>query len=162
MFTAWISPTEEEILKREAVKNRVFGMIRDTCGDSCKPVIFGSTATGLFSPISDVDIGVLKIEGDPKEWVEQLGSALQTQTGVIQLKILSNARVCYFKCLKSSYLDLKKNANITILQVPLLKFIDSKTNIHVDITFGVKTGVKNTKLVSELLVKYPKVSITIL
>lgn len=39
--------------------------------------------------------------------------------------------------------------------MPLIKFIDSSTNIHVDICFGVQTGVKNSNFVKKLLVKYP-------
>lgn len=89
-----MSPTSEEILKREEVKTKVFQMIRNICGNSCKPVVFGSTATGLFSPLSDVDIVVLKLDGEPKDWVEQLGSSLQTQSSVVQLNVLSQARVC--------------------------------------------------------------------
>lgn len=94
LFSKWMNATDEEIARREEVKNRIFETILSVCGSECKPVVFGSTATGLFSPLSDIDIVVLNLEeGDSRYWVELLGNALLKEEYPMQLKILLEARV---------------------------------------------------------------------
>lgn len=91
-----MSPTAEENSKRENVRKRVIETILSVCGPESKPVVFGSTATGLFSPLSDLDLVVLNLEGESRYWVELLGNALAKEKYVVQLKILSEARVSIF------------------------------------------------------------------
>ena len=91
-FVNWMEPTAEEIDKREEVKQRVFDIIETTCG-VCTPALFGSTASGLFSPLSDIDIVVLGLEAEISECMTLLSASLMSKTYVTQLKVLSEARV---------------------------------------------------------------------
>jgi len=130
-FVQWMSPTSEEIAQRTKLSERVFATITECCGKECKPLVFGSTATGLFSPLSDIDIVVLGLEGDLTSWIYRLAEILQRDKNVVQLRIIASARV------------------------PLIKFIDAKTCIPVDICLNVDTGPRNTATVKQLLKEYP-------
>ena len=130
-FAQWMSPTAEEQTQRTKLSERVSAMITECCGKECKPLVFGSTATGLYSPLSDIDIVVLGLEGDLTSWIYRLAETLQRDKNVIQLRIIASARV------------------------PLIKFIDAKTCIPVDISLNVDSGPRNTATVKQLLKEYP-------
>lgn len=131
-FSQWITPTADEKLKRDDLKCKIISAIKSCCGRNSRPVVFGSTATGLFSPLSDIDIVVLGVDGNIQDMIYNLSSYLQNQKYVMQLKV------------------------IPLAKVPLIKFIDKETNIPVDICFGVETCIKNTAVVKRLLVQYPQ------
>jgi DNA polymerase sigma len=90
----WINPTLEERQLREQLTNKVFQLIHTCCGDTCRPVVFGSFATNLFLPNSDIDIVILDIE-DTNKWFFKLADYLGVQPWVNKLLVISEARVSF-------------------------------------------------------------------
>jgi len=67
-FAALMSPQPEEIIQRRKFMEKVRELIEGTFGkENCLVEVFGSQATGLWLPTSDVDIVVQIPEEDEKE-----------------------------------------------------------------------------------------------
>jgi DNA polymerase sigma len=95
-------------------------------------MVFGSCATELNLPVSDIDLLVYYPEVKESNMITKLTSAI------------IKAGIC------------KSIAPIKHAKVPIIKLADKETEINVDISFNRTNGVYCVKLVKHLLVKYPE------
>jgi non-canonical poly(A) RNA polymerase PAPD5/7 len=130
--------------------------------NNCQVNVFGSQATGLCLPSSDIDIAIqLSEEDTPKEekgekgdsqdekqqeindmenWNIPEGSPLQRLAQALRAKWLPEL----------SYLETIENT-----RVPLVKFTHSPTNISVDVCFNQQTGPQAAKLMHQYMDALP-------
>ncbi|XP_077063418.1 terminal nucleotidyltransferase 4A-like isoform X2 [Siphateles boraxobius] len=128
-FYHFMSPRSEEEAMRRDVVNRIEAVIKNLW-PTAKVEIFGSFRTGLYLPTSDIDLVVFgKWEKAP---LQQLDQALR-QNNVAEpssIKLLDKATV------------------------PIIKLTDRETDVKVDISFNVETGVKAARFIKDNLKKY--------
>lgn len=128
-FYHFMSPRPEEEAMRRNVVNRIEAVIKNLW-PTTKVEIFGSFSTGLYLPTSDIDLVVFgKWEQPP---LQQLDQALR-QNNVAEpfsIKLLDKATV------------------------PIIKLTDRETDVKVDISFNVETGVKAARFIKDHLKKY--------
>ncbi|XP_051721280.1 terminal nucleotidyltransferase 4A-like isoform X2 [Ctenopharyngodon idella] len=128
-FYNFMSPRPEEEAMRRDVVNRIEAVIKNLW-PTAKVEIFGSFSTGLYLPTSDIDLVVFgKWEQPP---LQQLDQALR-QNNVAEpfsIKLLDKATV------------------------PIIKLTDRETDVKVDISFNVETGVKAARFIKDHLKKY--------
>lgn len=96
-FSLWMSPTKEEEDMRERVKKYYTQCICEFLGSSSRPVVFGSSATGLFSPLSDVDIVVLDAPAYDTDLLFSLAQHFERNSNVLDksIRVISEARVSF-------------------------------------------------------------------
>lgn len=92
--------------------------------------VFGSFATGLCLPMSDLDLVV------------------HVDTAYQPLPVLENVLEKRFRC---TGLEAIAKA-----RVPLIKFRDAETSVSVDISFNADNGPRNCAIVRRLLVAHPE------
>ncbi|KAK2887164.1 hypothetical protein Q8A67_015392 [Cirrhinus molitorella] len=128
-FYNFMSPRPEETTMRQEVVDRIESVIKElwpTAGVQ----IFGSFSTGLFLPTSDIDLVVFgKWEKPP---LQQLEQALRKHNVAepYSIKVLDKATV------------------------PIIKLTDQETEVKVDISFNVETGIKAASFIKEYVKKY--------
>lgn len=98
-------------------------------GPLLQPQVFGSCATDLFLPLSDVDVVILGVDPSPHT-----------------LRMLADSVVRASMATAPQVIDKAK--------VPIVKFVDSKTGIQVDVSFNQENGIHNTKVVNDFLREY--------
>ncbi|KAM8966444.1 terminal nucleotidyltransferase 4A isoform 2-T2 [Pelodytes ibericus] len=126
-FYNFISPRPEEAAMRRDVVKRIENVIKDLW-PSADVQIFGSFSTGLFLPTSDIDLVVFgKWERPPLQRLEQ---ALRRQCVAEKIKVLDKATV------------------------PIIKLTDQVTDVKVDISFNVRTGVKAAQFIKDCMKEY--------
>lgn len=129
-FYNFMSPRPEEAAMRKEVVSRIEGIIKELW-PSADVQIFGSFSTGLYLPTSDIDLVVFgKWERPPLPDLEQ--ALLKHQVAEpFSIKVLDKATV------------------------PIIKLTDQETEVKVDISFNVETGVKAATLIKDYVQKYP-------
>lgn len=129
-FFRYISPRSEEEKMRLEVVDRIKGVIHDLW-PSAEVQVFGSFSTGLYLPTSDIDLVVFgKWETLPL-WTLEEALRKRNVADENSIKVLDKATV------------------------PIIKLTDSFTEVKVDISFNVKSGVKAACLIKEFKEKYP-------
>ncbi|XP_040895910.1 terminal nucleotidyltransferase 4B [Toxotes jaculatrix] len=129
-FYDYISPRPEEEKMRLEVVDRIKGVIHDLW-PSAEVQVFGSFSTGLYLPTSDIDLVVFgKWETLPL-WTLEEALRKRNVADENSIKVLDKATV------------------------PIIKLTDSFTEVKVDISFNVKSGVKAARLIKEFKEKYP-------
>ncbi|XP_041847120.1 terminal nucleotidyltransferase 4B-like [Melanotaenia boesemani] len=129
-FYEYISPRPEEEKMRLEVVERIKGVIHDLW-PSAEVQVFGSFSTGLYLPTSDIDLVVFgKWETLPL-WTLEEALRKRNVADENSIKVLDKATV------------------------PIIKLTDSFTEVKVDISFNVKSGVKAAWLIKEFKEKYP-------
>lgn len=129
-FYRYISPRPEEEKMRLEVVDRIKGVIHDLW-PSAEVQVFGSFSTGLYLPTSDIDLVVFgKWETLPL-WTLEEALRKRNVADENSIKVLDKATV------------------------PIIKLTDSFTEVKVDISFNVKSGVKAACLIKEFKEKYP-------
>lgn len=129
-FYNFMSPRPEEEAMRREVVNRIERIIKERWPTS-DVQIFGSFSTGLYLPTSDIDLVVFgKWERPPLQELEQ---ALRKHNVAepFSIKVLDKATV------------------------PIIKLTDQETEVKVDISFNVETGVKAASFIKDYVKKYP-------
>lgn len=127
-FYNWLQPTREERMLRidlvERLRSALVGRF-----PKCEVRFFGSLATDLLLPSSDVDLVVLGVPSVQSNlWIVR---ALLVRHGFSNApNVIAHARV------------------------PLVKFTDLTTGIDVDISFDHANGLQNTKVINSFAVKY--------
>ena len=133
-FAAFVSPTASEEKARAALLARLTALIQSLFPSSSLAP-FGSYATKLYIPMSDLDVVVF----DTPE--------LDLETGETALEIIAAA-------LKregwASYLEVISNARI-----PIVKFTDKDSGLKVDVCRDQTTGLSAAQYVSTMAVKFP-------
>ncbi|XP_039185195.1 terminal nucleotidyltransferase 4A isoform X1 [Crotalus tigris] len=128
-FYDFMSPCPEEAVMRREVVKRIETVIKDLW-PTADVQIFGSFTTGLYLPTSDIDLVVFgKWESPP---LQQLEQALRKHNVAEphSIKVLDKATV------------------------PIIKLTDQATEVKVDISFNVETGVKAARLIKDYMKKY--------
>ena len=97
-----------------------------------KVLVFGSCATGLNLPNSDIDLCVYYPAAKESSMINRISNEL------------ARSGIC-------SSLEPIKNA-----KVPIIKLQDKKTGINADLSFNRENGIYCVKLVKQLLKKYPE------
>ncbi|CAK6958822.1 terminal nucleotidyltransferase 4B isoform X1 [Scomber scombrus] len=129
-FYEYISPRPEEEKMRLEVVDRIKGVINDLW-PSAEVQVFGSFSTGLYLPTSDIDLVVFgKWETLPL-WTLEEALRKRNVADENSIKVLDKATV------------------------PIIKLTDSFTEVKVDISFNVKSGVKAALLIKDFKEKYP-------
>ncbi|XP_066955450.1 terminal nucleotidyltransferase 4B-like isoform X3 [Macrobrachium rosenbergii] len=129
-FYSWMCPTEEEHNMRKRVVERIEQVIVGLWPQA-RVEIFGSFRTGLYLPTSDIDLVVIG------KW-----DALPLRT--LEKALLDN------RIAEPSSLKVLDRAS-----VPIVKLTDSETDIKVDISFNMSSGVNSARLIKEYKSYYP-------
>ncbi|KAG7458033.1 hypothetical protein MATL_G00233550 [Megalops atlanticus] len=128
-FYEFMSPRPEEAAMRKEVVNRIETVIKELW-PTADVQIFGSFSTGLYLPTSDIDLVVFgKWERPP---LQQLEQALRKHNVAepYSIKVLDKATV------------------------PIIKLTDQETEVKVDISFNVETGVKAARFIKDYVKRY--------
>ncbi|XP_015448920.1 non-canonical poly(A) RNA polymerase PAPD7 isoform X3 [Pteropus alecto] len=124
-----MSPCPEEAAMRREVVGRIETVVKDLW-PAADVQIFGSFSTGLYLPTSDIDLVVFgKWERPPLQLLEQaLRKHNVAEPGSI--KVLDKATV------------------------PIIKLTDQETEVKVDISFNMETGVRAAEFIKNYMKKY--------
>uniref|UniRef100_A0A667XNX4 polynucleotide adenylyltransferase n=1 Tax=Myripristis murdjan TaxID=586833 RepID=A0A667XNX4_9TELE len=131
-FYNFMSPRPEEAAMRKEVVNRIEMVIKELW-PTADVQIFGSFSTGLYLPTSDIDLVVFgKWERPPLQELEQ---ALRKHNVAepFSVKVLDKATV------------------------PIIKLTDQETEVKVDISFNVETGVKAASFIKDYVKLHPRI-----
>ncbi|KAG5362637.1 Poly(A) RNA polymerase protein 1 [Yarrowia sp. B02] len=125
-FVKYISPTQSEIRARQDLVERVRGAVTGMWKDA-KVHVLGSFTTNMHLPQSDIDLVVCSPHGHYGEraCIYQLSSVIRGRMKVSELQTITKARV------------------------PIIKFIDSRTGVHVDISFEKDGGIKTASTITK-------------
>ncbi|XP_053087450.1 terminal nucleotidyltransferase 4A isoform X1 [Pangasianodon hypophthalmus] len=128
-FYNFMSPRPEEATMRQEVVDRIESVIKELW-PSADVQIFGSFSTGLYLPTSDIDLVVFGKWDRPP--LQQLEQALRKNNVAepFSIKVLDKATV------------------------PIIKLTDQETEVKVDISFNVETGVKAARFIKDYVKKY--------
>ncbi|XP_062301707.1 terminal nucleotidyltransferase 4A isoform X2 [Osmerus eperlanus] len=129
-FYNFMSPRPEEAAMRKEVVNRIEAVIKELW-PSADVQIFGSFSTGLYLPTSDIDLVVFGRWDRPP--LQELEQALRRHkvADPLSIKVLDKATV------------------------PIIKLTDQETEVKVDISFNVETGVKAARFIKDYVKSYP-------
>ncbi|CAK9210524.1 unnamed protein product [Sphagnum troendelagicum] len=115
-FCEFVAPTEEEQQQRKAAVERVSAVVK-LIWPSCQVCVFGSFATGLYLPTSDVDVVILDSGCQVRQdGLKALAKALTRNAVAKNIQVIGKARV------------------------PIVKFVERSSNIAFDISFDVANG----------------------
>lgn len=131
-FVNYISPSEAEIMTR----NRVVNQLKQQIGQfwpATELHVFGSCATDLYLPGSDIDMVVVSETGDyeHRSRLYQLSSFLRNKKLAKNIEVIAKAKV------------------------PIIKFVDPTSNIHIDISFERTNGIDAAKKIRRWLSSTP-------
>ncbi|KAK3507930.1 hypothetical protein QTP70_003819 [Hemibagrus guttatus] len=128
-FYNFMSPRPEEATMRQEVVDRIESVIKELW-PSADVQIFGSFSTGLYLPTSDIDLVVFGKWDRPP--LQQLEQALRKNNVAepFSIKVLDKATV------------------------PIIKLTDQETEVKVDISFNVETGVRAARFIKDYVKKY--------
>lgn len=131
-FVGYISPSSHEIHERNKVVNRLKKLIKSFWPET-EAHVFGSCATDLYLPGSDIDMVIVSSSGDYEERsrLYQLSSYLRSQQLAKNMEVIAKAKV------------------------PIIKFIDPQTGIHIDISFEKTNGIIAAKKIRKWLEDTP-------
>ncbi|KAH0521520.1 Non-canonical poly(A) RNA polymerase PAPD7 [Microtus ochrogaster] len=125
-FYNFMSPCPEEAAMRREVVKRIETVVKDLW-PTADVQIFGSFSTGLYLPTSDIDLVVFgKWERPPLQLLEQA------------LRKHNVAEPCSIKVLDKA-------------TVPIIKLTDQETEVKVDISFNMETGVRAAEFIKNYM-----------
>lgn len=128
-FVRYVTPTAEERALRAALLERLRAVTAKVF-PTAETQVFGSYATDLYLPTSDIDVCVMGSGESQRDALRRLGSALR-QHGFERIQCIDNAKV------------------------PIVKCVDSNSGISVDVSFDVSNGPENVALIKDYLRRYP-------
>ncbi|CAB4256792.1 similar to Saccharomyces cerevisiae YOL115W PAP2 Non-canonical poly(A) polymerase, involved in nuclear RNA degradation as a component of the TRAMP complex [Maudiozyma barnettii] len=131
-FVSYISPSKIEIESRNITIGKIRSSVKALWPDADLHV-FGSYATDLYLPGSDIDC-VINSKGGNKDngnALYQLANHLSKDGLAIDIEVISKARV------------------------PIIKFVEPESRIHIDISFERTNGVDAAKLIRSWLDSTP-------
>ncbi|CUM57012.1 uncharacterized protein AC631_04129 [Debaryomyces fabryi] len=131
-FVNYISPSEAEIMTRNKVVNQLKQQI-SKFWPGTEVHVFGSCATDLYLPGSDIDMVVISETGDyeHRSRLYQLSSFLRNKKLAKNIEVIAKAKV------------------------PIIKFVDPTSNIHIDISFERTNGIDAAKKIRRWLSTTP-------
>lgn len=132
LFADYIAPTFEELYMRNEIIWRITKVIKDEF-PFAEVDVFGSYKTGLFLPTSDIDMVVFG------EW----------PSTSLPLNYLKDALIRE---------RISDHENIKVLDkasVPIIKILETRTELKIDISFNTVNGVKSAALIKQFLAEFP-------
>jgi len=149
-FCSLMEPQEGEILIRKALVGEVSDIINSafTKEEGCTVHVFGSQATGLFLPSSDIDLVVMLKEADNESFADDDESDW-LNTNQSPLHRVAEALTNNWRD-KLSYLEV-----IEQTRVPLVKCTHKPSGVSIDICFNQDTGVHAATLMTTFLKAMP-------
>ncbi|KAK6186159.1 hypothetical protein SNE40_008253 [Patella caerulea] len=136
-FYSYMSPRDEEHRMRNEVVARIKKVMTDLWPDA-QMEIFGSFRTGLYLPTSDIDLVVFGRWKNLPLW------SLRDE--------LHKREIAYPEDIK--VLDKAS--------VPIVKLTDKETDVQVDISFNMKSGVQSAALITDYMTKFPNLRYLVL
>ena len=130
-FAEFVSQSEAEKRHRQEVVNRIKAVVHKIYPEA-KVLIFGSCATGINLPKSDIDLLVYYPAVRELTMINRITSELVRADICASIEPIKHAKV------------------------PIIKLRDKQTSINVDISFNRENGIYCVKLVKQLLKKYPE------
>lgn len=131
-FERFVSSSLEETEKRKQLVERVTEIVQQIWPNSTVHV-FGSFATNLYLPSSDIDLCVLgSPENGSKRELHLLADVLRRKTN-----------------------KMRRVLAIDKARVPIIKVTDRETGIQCDISFATTNGIENVKHIQSYLKRYP-------
>ncbi|GAB4823273.1 hypothetical protein N2152v2_010319 [Parachlorella kessleri] len=130
-FCRYLAPSEEESEQRQAALERVSGAVQ-SIWPSAEVKVFGSFATGLYLPTSDVDAVVVD------------SGCADVPAGL--------------KALAQSLLRKKLAKNVQVIakaKVPIIKFEEAESGYNFDVSFDVANGPEAAENVRDLMDSLP-------
>jgi non-canonical poly(A) RNA polymerase PAPD5/7 len=156
-FVRLIEPTVEEIRARERLVQRVRALVQKTFENGSSVEVFGSQATNLFLPTSDIDIVVYTKPLETSNNNANESKTNESQQGGAVAAANNNPLHVFADALRHewgddelSYLDIIENT-----KVPLVKFTHASTNVCVDVCFDQATGPPAAQLMTTYLDALP-------
>lgn len=130
-FSRFVSATDKESRSRKEMVLTVETIVKQLWPNSVAE-LFGSYATGLDLPTSDIDLCIMGTPdgGELKEF-EQLASAIRNVKG------------------------FARRVHVIKAKVPLVKIISRKNSVNCDICIGRDNGPRNVPVIREFLSTYP-------
>ncbi|CAD6643338.1 CEI_1a_G0047610.mRNA.1.CDS.1 [Saccharomyces cerevisiae] len=127
-FVAYISPSREEI----EIRNQTISTIREAVKQLWTDAdlhVFGSYSTDLYLPGSDIDCVVTSELGgkERRNNLYSLASHLKKKNLATEVEVVAKARV------------------------PIIKFVEPHSGIHIDVSFERTNGIEAAKLIREWL-----------
>lgn len=123
---------EEELQSRTAAVDRIRSVVL-SIWPRASVEVFGSFATGLYLPTSDVDLVVLSSGAeDIPNALRALASKLSKKNLATEVQVIAKARV------------------------PIIKFVDRESKFNFDISFDMPTGPKVARYVGDLVESLPQ------
>ncbi|KAH3898714.1 uncharacterized protein SCDLUD_005038 [Saccharomycodes ludwigii] len=131
-FVAYISPSRSEIKIRNKTISKIRQAVKEFWPDADLH-IFGSYATDLYLPGSDIDCVVNSKAGgkESRSNLYSLASFLKRKKLAIQVEVIAKARV------------------------PIIKFVEPESNIHIDVSFERLNGLEAAKIIRDWLTETP-------
>lgn len=131
-FVNYISPSKEEIITRNLVVSTLKKEISNFWPGT-EAHVFGSCATDLYLPGSDIDMVIISKTGDyeNRSRLYQLSSFLRTHNLAKNIEVIAKAKV------------------------PIIKFVDPSSNIHIDVSFERSNGIMAAKKIRKWLATTP-------
>ncbi|KAI8911735.1 hypothetical protein EDD86DRAFT_188649, partial [Gorgonomyces haynaldii] len=124
-YLQYMSPSQEEHQLRIWALERLEQVVSKTFPGS-ETKVFGSFATKLYLPSSDLDVVVLA-QVDNKIGLRRLHKALEKADIMSRIELILGAKV------------------------PILKVVDSLTNFRIDISFNSQNGLETVEIVNKFL-----------
>ncbi|CAF3609284.1 unnamed protein product [Rotaria socialis] len=137
-FYQFMIPTEEEHAVRQQVVNRIKSVINQYLPTASVDV-YGSYKTGLYLPMSDIDLIVHSKDG--RQWTPEELEALM----LVLREAFCRHRIC-----TQEGIQLLNGAT-----VPIIKLTDRKTDVKVDMSFNMNNGLRSAQLVLRYMEDYP-------
>ncbi|CAN8301994.1 unnamed protein product [Cochlearia groenlandica] len=130
-FCDFLLPTQEEKAQRDAAMDGVRSVI-EYIWPNCKVEVFGSYRTGLYLPTSDIDVVILESGiTNPQLGLRALSRALSQRGIAKNILVIAKARV------------------------PIIKFVEKKSNISFDLSFDMENGPKAAEFIQDAVLRLP-------
>lgn len=125
-FVSYISPSKEEIKTRNKTISKIRKAVKELWSDADLHV-FGSYATDLYLPGSDIDCVINSKDGDKenRQYLYELARHLKNEGLATRVEVIAKARV------------------------PIIKFVEPESDIHIDVSFERTNGVAAAKIIRE-------------
>jgi non-canonical poly(A) RNA polymerase PAPD5/7 len=164
-FCTLMEPLPSEIQQREELVERVRDIVRKHFGKKTKVEVFGSQATGLFLPTSDIDI-VVTMTNDEEDVDESKGNkgkrkdgGNKGQEGDPPESYLYQAKSPLERFAKALHVEWQNELSylevIEGTRIPLVKFTHAGTDICIDVSFNQPSGPPAAQLMKEYLQALP-------
>uniref|UniRef100_A0A7S3DCU6 Polynucleotide adenylyltransferase n=1 Tax=Palpitomonas bilix TaxID=652834 RepID=A0A7S3DCU6_9EUKA len=154
-FSHYHSLTRDEKEFRNAAVERLTKVAKSIWPDS-DTMVFGSYSTGLSLPTSDVDV-VVFVKGYEKERARR--DEIEKKYGSQADEINKLASVHLLRALEKTIRQCELAKTIISIEkarVPILKIVDAKTSISLDICFNNPSGIDNSKYIAKTLKEKPE------